>query len=132
MAASRATVQQKSSPGGYREKTSQKQERCRPYEPGGVAAGDSDAPAGDSVVAPGDSVVVAGDSVVAAGDSAAPAAGFSADAGLLGSGVLLSGVLIGSTFSIFCSHAARSAALARMQIYFFIGANLRGHIAVIA
>lgn len=125
MPASRATVQQKSSPTGSREKTSQKQGHYGTYEPGG---GDS---AGDSVVAPGDSVVVAGDSVVAAGDSAAPAAGFIADAGVLGSGVLLSGVLIGSTVSVFCSHAARSAALARMQIYFFIGANLRGHIAVI-
>src|SRR5262249_25099235 len=109
MAASRATAQQRSTPTGSREKTPQKQQRCRPYEPGGVWGGDPDAPAGDSVVARGDSVVVAGVSVVAAGDSAAPAAGFSADAGLLGSGVLLSGVLIGSTFSIFCSHAARSA-----------------------
>ena len=32
--------------------------------------------------------------------------------------LLLSG---GVTVSDFCSHAARSAALARMQIYFFIG-----------
>jgi len=44
---------------------------------------------------------------------------------------LESGVLIGSVVSVFCSHAARSAALARMQIYFFIGANLKRHIAVI-
>ncbi len=27
----------------------------------------------------------------------------------------------GTTVSVFCSHATRSAALARMQIYFFIG-----------
>jgi len=27
----------------------------------------------------------------------------------------------GATVSVFCSHATRSAALARMQIYFFIG-----------
>jgi hypothetical protein len=27
----------------------------------------------------------------------------------------------GAAVSVFCSHAARSAALARMQIYFFIG-----------
>jgi hypothetical protein len=27
----------------------------------------------------------------------------------------------GATFSVFCSHATRSAALARMQMYFFIG-----------
>lgn len=73
----------------------------------------------------GDSVVVAGDSVVAAGDSTVPEAAESADA----AGVLVSGVLIGSIFSVFCSHAARSAALARMQIYFFIGANLKRHIA---
>jgi hypothetical protein len=116
LAASRATVQQKSSPGDSREKTSQKEERCGTYELGG------------------DSVVVAGDSVVAAGDSTVPAAEESvADAGLLaaGGGLLESGVLIGSVVSVFCSHAARSAALARMQIYFFIGANLKRHIAVI-
>jgi hypothetical protein len=125
LAASRATVQQKSSPGDSREKTSQKEERCGTYEPGGDSAG-------DSVVAAGDSVVVAGDSVVAAGDSTVPAAEESVtDAGLLAAGVLESGVLIGSVVSVFCSHAARSAALARMQIYFFIGANLKRHTAVI-
>jgi hypothetical protein len=129
LAASRSTVQQKSSPRGSREKTWQKEERCRNYEPGGDSAGDS---AGDSVVAAGDSVVVAGDSIVAAGDSTVPAAEESvADAGLLAAGVLVSGVLIGSTVSVFCSHAARSAAPARMQIYFFIGADLKRHIAVI-
>ena len=104
LAASRATVQQKSSPGDSREKTSQKEERCGTYELGGDSAGDS---------------------VVAAGDSTVPAAEESvAEAGVLvaGGGLLESGVLIGSVVSVFCSHAARSAALARMQIYFFIGA----------
>jgi hypothetical protein len=43
------------------------------------------------------SVVVAGVSVVSAGEAA------------------------GAAVSVFCSHATRSAALARMQIYFFIG-----------
>jgi len=31
------------------------------------------------------------------------------------------GEAAGVATSVFCSHAARSAALARMQIYFFIG-----------
>jgi hypothetical protein len=31
------------------------------------------------------------------------------------------GEAAGATVSVFCSHAPRSAALARMQIYFFIG-----------
>jgi hypothetical protein len=30
------------------------------------------------------------------------------------------GVVAGATVSVFCSHAARSAAPARMQMYFFI------------
>ena len=30
------------------------------------------------------------------------------------------GLAVGSVVSVFCSHAARSAALARMQMYFFI------------
>ena len=30
------------------------------------------------------------------------------------------GLAAGSVVSVFCSHAARSAALARMQMYFFI------------
>jgi hypothetical protein len=57
-----------------------------------------------AVVAIGDSaglvvvvVVVVSDEVVSAGDAA------------------------GAAVSVFCSHATRSAALARMQIYFFIG-----------
>ena len=35
--------------------------------------------------------------------------------------VLLLGEAAGVAVSVFCSHAARSAALARMQMYFFIG-----------
>ena len=35
-------------------------------------------------------------------------------------GVVGAGVAAGSVVSVFCSHAARSAALARMQMYFFI------------
>jgi hypothetical protein len=34
---------------------------------------------------------------------------------------LSAGEAAGATFSVFCSHATRSAAPARMQIYFFIG-----------
>ena len=34
--------------------------------------------------------------------------------------VVAVGLAAGSVVSVFCSHAARSAALARMQIYFFI------------
>ena len=65
---------------------------------------------GDSVVAAGDSVVAAGDSVVAAGLYAPAADG----------GLVAAGVAAGSVVSVFCSHAVRSAAPARMQIYFFI------------
>jgi hypothetical protein len=35
--------------------------------------------------------------------------------------VLSAGEVAGATFSFFCSHATRSAAPARMQMYFFIG-----------
>jgi hypothetical protein len=55
-------------------------------------------------------VVPAGDSVVVAG-LVTPVD----DGGLVGAGVAA-----GSVVSVFCSHAARSAALARMQMYFFI------------
>jgi hypothetical protein len=34
--------------------------------------------------------------------------------------VVAVGLAAGSVVSVFCSHAARNAALARMQIYFFI------------
>jgi hypothetical protein len=71
-----------------------------------------DSAAGDSLVPPvvevevpmEDSVVEAGlvASVVAAG------------------GLVAAGLAAGSVVSVFCSHAAKSAALARMQIYFFI------------
>jgi len=128
-----APVQQKSSPEGSREKTSQEEECARTYEPGGgVSAGDSVVPAGDSVVPAGDSVVPAGDSVVAGGDSVAAAGLVSvaaaglvsvAAAGLLAlaaGGLVAAGVAAGSVVSVFCSHAARSAAPARMQMYFFI------------
>ena len=53
------------------------------------------------------------------------AAGASVAAGLVisvaaGGGVVGVGVVSGVTVSVFCSHAGRSAALARMQMYFFI------------
>ena len=35
-------------------------------------------------------------------------------------GVVAAGLAAGSVVSVFCSHAARRAALARMQMYFFI------------
>ena len=77
-------------------------------------AGDS---AGVSSVPAGDSVVAAGDSVVAAGASVAAGLVISVAAG---GGVVGVGLVAGVTVSVFCSHAARSAAPARMQIYFFI------------
>ena len=52
----------------------------------------------------------------AAGDSDVPPAGLSVVVG----GVVAAGLAAGSVVSVFCSHAARSAALARMQMYFFI------------
>ena len=70
---------------------------------GGDSAGVSSAPAGDSVVAAGASV--------AAGLVISVAAG---------GGVVGVGVVSGATVSVFCSHAARRATLARMQMYFFI------------
>lgn len=62
------------------------------------------------MVEAGDSAAVAGDSAVVAGLVASVVVG----------GLVASGVAAGSVVSVFCSHAARSAALARMQIYFFI------------
>jgi hypothetical protein len=68
-----------------------------------------EASAGDSVVPPVDVDVPVEDSV---------------EAGLVASvvvgGLVAAGVAAGSVVSVFCSHAARSAALARMQMYFFI------------
>jgi bifunctional ADP-heptose synthase (sugar kinase/adenylyltransferase) len=68
----------------------------------GDSAGVSDVPAGDSVVAAGASV----------------AAGLVAS--LVAGALVGAGVVAGVTVSVFCSHAARSAAPARMQMYFFI------------
>ena len=42
-------------------------------------------------------------------------------------GVVGAGVAAGSVVSVFCSHAASSAALARMQMYFFIVLVRNGH-----
>ena len=94
------SVQKKSSTEN-REKTSQKKE-FQPYCAGG-SAGVSSVPAGDSVVAAGASV--------AAGLVISVAAG---------GGVVGVGLVAGVTVSVFCSHAARSAAPARMQMYLFI------------
>ena len=52
-------------------------------------------------------------------------AGASVAAGLVasvvvGGGVVGVGLVAGATVSVFCSHAARSAPAARMQMYFFI------------
>src|SRR6478752_7261030 len=52
----------------------------------------------------------AGVSSVPAGESMVPA----------GESVVAVGLVAGVTVSVFCSHAARSAAPARMQMYFFI------------
>ena len=65
----------------------------------------------------GDSVVSAGDSEVAAGASVAAGLVISVAAG---GGVMGVGLVTGLTVSVFCSHAARSAVPARMQMYFFI------------
>jgi hypothetical protein len=54
--------------------------------------------------------VSAGDSVVVAGLVVSVVVG----------GLVAVGLAAGSVVSVFCSHAARSAALARMQMYFFI------------
>ena len=65
----------------------------------------------------GDSVVPAGESMVAAGASVA--AGLVASV-VAGGGVVGVGLVEGVTVSVFCSHAARRAAPAKMQMYFFI------------
>jgi hypothetical protein len=51
-----------------------------------------------------------------AGDSYVPPTGLS----VVVAGVVAVGLAAGSVVSVFCSHAARRAALARMQMYFFI------------
>lgn len=81
-----------------------------PAYPEGDSAGVSSVPAGASVVPVCESVAAAGASV---------------GAGLVisvvaGGGVVGVGLVAGVTVSVFCSHAARSAAPARMQMYFFI------------
>jgi len=82
-----------------------------------------------AIYCPGDSAgasaVSAGVSAVPAGESIVAAAGTSAAGGLVisvvaGGGVVGVGLVAGVTVSVFCSHATRSAALARMQMYFFI------------
>jgi hypothetical protein len=73
-----------------------------------------------AIYCPGDS---AGVSSVPAGDSIVAAAGASVAAGLVSvvaGAVVGAGVAAGVTVSVFCSQAARSAAPARMQMYFFI------------
>ena len=103
----RRSVQKKSSTEN-RGKTSQRKE-FQPY-----CAGDS---AGVSSVPAGESVLPAGESVVAAGASVAAGLVTSVVAG---GGVVGVALVAGVTVSVFCSHAARSAAPARMQMYFFI------------
>jgi hypothetical protein len=51
-------------------------------------------------------------------DSGVVAAGLVAS--VVVAGVVAAGLAAGSVVSVFCSHAARRAALARMQMYFFI------------
>lgn len=89
------------------------------YEPGD-SAGDSVVSAGDSVVPVSESVVPVSESVVAAGDSAGDSTVVAGLVTAVAAGVVGAGVAAGSIVSVFCSHAARSAALARMQMYFFI------------
>ena len=72
--------------------------------------GVGEASAGDSVVPLVDVDVVTEDSGVEAGVIASVVVG----------GLVAAGVAAGSVVSVFCSHAARSAALASMQMYFFI------------
>src|SRR6184192_2295903 len=93
------SVQEKSSTEN-RGKTSQT-ERIPAIYCGGDSVGVSSVPAGDSVVAAGASVAAGLVSVVAGA-------------------VVGAGVAAGVTVSVFCSQAARRAAPARMQMYFFI------------
>ena len=81
----------------------------QPY-PAGDSAGVSSVPAGESVVPAGESVVAAGASVAAGLVTSVVAGG----------GVVGVGLDAGVTVSVFCSHATRSAAPAKMQMYFFI------------
>jgi hypothetical protein len=111
-----APIQQKSSPKVLGRRL-RKKKNARTYEPGGgVSAGDSVVPAGDSDVSAGDSDVAAGDSIAAADLFLVSAGPLAFAAG----GVVGAGVAADSVVSVFCSHAARSAAPASMEMYFFI------------
>jgi hypothetical protein len=72
--------------------------------------GVGEASAGDSVVPLVEVDVPVEDSVVEAGLVVSVVVG----------GLVAAGLVAGSVVSVFCSHAARSAAPARMQMYFFI------------
>ena len=110
------SVQKKSSPGIPAEDFSRK--RIPAIYCAGESAGVSSAPAGTSVVPVCESVVTAGASVAAGLVISAAAGG----------GVVGVGLVAGVTVSVFCSHAARSAAPARTQMYFFI---VETHIALV-
>ena len=86
----------------FRRKSGEDFKEFQPY-----CEGDS---AGVSSVAAGASVVAAGACSIAAGLVSAAAGG----------GVVGVGLVAGATVSVFCSHAAKSATPARMQMYFFI------------
>lgn len=94
------SVQKKSS-AEDRRKTSQKEFQL--YCAGGDSAGVSSAPAAESGLPAGASV----------------AAGLVTSV-VAGGGVVGVGLVAGATVSVFCSHAARSAKLASIQMYFFI------------
>ena len=72
--------------------------------------GVGEASAGDSLVPPVEVDAPVEDSVVEAGLVVSVVVG----------GLVAAGLAAGSVVSVFCSHAARSAAPARMQIYLFI------------
>ena len=117
MLAHAATVQQKSSPERAGKRLRKKRRGLGIYPEGGDSAGDSVVSAGASVVPADESIVSSGDSVVAAEDSVVVAGLVTA---VVAGGLVGAGVAAGSVVSVFCSHAARSTALARMQMYFFM------------
>ncbi len=65
--------------------------------------------------------------MVASAVGAGVEAGVSGVLEAAGAVVVSLGEAAGVTVSVFCSHAARRAALARMQMYFFISCGLKGH-----
>ena len=85
----------------------------QPYCPGGESAGVSSVPAAESVVP-------AAESGLPAAESGLPAGAGLVTSVVEGGGVVGVGLVAGATVSVFCSHATRSAAPARMQMYFFI------------